>query len=432
MRKVFKSFSPARIIVLAFFSVIFFGAVLLMLPFSLNAGMSLSFVDALFTSASAVCVTGLTVVDTYTVFSMFGRAVIAALIQVGGFGIASIGVGFVMLSGKHITLRERQLVGESWNISTHSGLLKVLKFVVRVTVCVELAGTVAGYAVFRRYFHPARALQTAAFNAISSFNNAGFDMLGNGNSFIDYSDDAALELLTAALIIIGGIGFLVIGDCKRNFKNPHKLSLHSKVVLSFTLFLLLAGTAVYRITTDESILNCFFGSVTARTAGFATFDYGKLENTAMVLTMLLMFVGASPGSTGGGIKTTTAFLLLCNIRGAILNRDTQAFRRKLPDGLVRKAFLLASVAAMVIIAAVFMLCALEPEKEIPDLLFETVSAFGTVGLSTGITSQLCSASKVLVTLVMYIGRLGPLTMVTVWASRKPRNISYSEEDITIG
>lgn len=430
--KISKILSPMRIIVLAFFCTILLGTFLLTLPVSLNSGVDLSFVDAFFTATSAVCVTGLTTVDTLGTFSAFGRSIIAALIQLGGFGVASMGVGIIVFSGRHVSFKERQLVSETWNVSSNKGVLTLLKAVVAITVFFEGAGTVAGFFVFSRYFPPLRALQSAMFHSISAFNNAGFDMLGGSTNLIPYANDAALNILTAVLIVMGGIGFLVIIDVLRHFRTPKRLLLQTKIVLLSTAVLLVLGTVLYKLTAEIPWLGAFFHSVSARTAGFFTYDMGNFGSAALFLTIVLMFIGASPGSTGGGIKTTTFFVLIEAVRGTFANHETRAFRRKIPSGLVSKAFTLITVGVSIVICATFVMCLLQPDMGFLELMFETVSAFGTVGLTTGITSSLGTPARLFLPLIMFTGRLGPLTMLAIWSQKPPSRVSYPEENISIG
>ncbi|HBL83833.1 MAG: H(+)-transporting ATPase [Clostridiales bacterium GWF2_38_85] len=432
--KLFKNLSPARMIATGFLSVIFIGSILLMLPISLNSGENLSYVNALFTATSAVCVTGLTTVETATTFSVFGRAVIAMLIQIGGLGVMSVGVGLLMLTGKHVSFKERQLVKESISFKGMGGVIKLLRAILIMTLCFEVTGTIINFFIFLKYYNPIDAFGVALFHTISSFNNAGFDVFGpmNGQaSLISFSDNPLLLLVTAFLIIFGGLGFYTIFDILKT-KKFKKFHLHTKVVLVSTVILLIAGTLIFKLTDNLSWLNSFFNSTTARTAGFATVDISILSRGGLFVLMILMFIGASPGSTGGGIKTTTVFTVLLSTFSAAANRNNTVFKRKIPAIIVTKAFMIALLAFTIIITSAFLIFIFEPKFDFEDILFEVFSAFGTVGLSTGITSMLSSASKVVIIVTMFVGRLGPLTAATLWTFKSVSSACYSEEELTIG
>lgn len=269
------------------------------------------------------------------------------------------------------------------------------------------------------------------FHSIAAFNNSGFDILGGLQNLIPYQNNLLLNLTTAGLIIFGGLGFLVILDIlkKHSFR---ALALHSKVVIVMSAVLILLGTLLLKATENVTWLGAFFQSVSARTAGFSTYPIGSFTDAGLFVLILLMFVGASPGSTGGGIKTTTLFALLQATRSAATGRMPTAFRRTVAGEVVQKAFIVTLLSAFVVCGGTFILCLLEPDLTFLQLLFEATSAFGTVGLSTGITPQLQPASKLIVILIMYTGRIGPLTVASLWAFRTEQHVWYSEETITIG
>lgn len=427
-----KRLSPGRFIALGFASLILFGSFLLALPVSHNKGVSITYLDALFTATSAVCVTGLTVVETASSFSAFGKVVIACLIQIGGLGIASVGVGFFLLSGKKVNIRERVLISESLNYPTLKGIVGLLKSVLVITFTVEFVGFLLCFPAFLKQYSFPKALGISAFHAVSAFNNAGFDILG-ANSLYDYRDDVLLNLTTSGLIILGGIGFFVILDVlhKRSFR---KLTLHTKAVLSTSAVLLLVGTFLIKLAEGSSItwLGAFFNSVSARTAGFATYSIGGFSTATLFVMIILMFIGASPGSTGGGVKTTTLFVLVRTLLSASANRETTGFKKKIPGGLIHKTFVILSLAVFVVIGLTTALCLLEPDKSFLALMFEAVSAVATVGDSMGITADLSSASKLLLICAMYIGRLGPLTIATLWVYSPDLKISRAEESLSVG
>ncbi|NLA77017.1 MAG: H(+)-transporting ATPase [Clostridiales bacterium] len=427
----FKKTSPGRLIVMGFAAIILLGAILLTLPVSHNSGVDVSFSEAIFTATSAACVTGLIVVDTADSFNMFGQAVIAILIQLGGLGFASVAMGTILLAGKRVTLKERGLVKEALNLGTNKGIIHAVKFVLLTTFIIEASGAILSIIAFSRDYPLPTALRYGIFHAVSSFNNAGFDILGGFENLTGYRSDWFLLLVTSALIILGGIGFMTISDVvsKRSFK---KLSLNTKVVLTVTAVLLISGTILLLITERFSLLDAFFGSVTARTAGFSSVPFNTFSTAGLFVMMILMFIGASPGSTGGGIKTTTFFTLFRAIYSSSRNKKCSAFKRTVPQSVVTKAFVVIVLALSLVLLDTLLLCALQPELNFEEVMFEVISAFATVGLSTGITVELCSASRIIIIITMFIGRIGPLTVATLWSYKKAPAASYTEENLAIG
>ena len=294
--KFLKTQPPARIIALGFALLILCGAALLMLPFAVHPGLHIAPLDALFTATSAVCVTGLVVVDTADTFSMFGQVVIAVLIQIGGLGVASIGMGLALVTGRRINLKGRSLVREALNVESLDGMVRLVRAVLLMTLICEGAGAVLGFPAFAGNHMPLQAVWLSIFHSIASFNNAGFDALGGGTNLIPYRGDVLLNIVTDALVIVGGIGFMVIldvGRCRGNFR---KMTFHTKVVLTTTAVLLFGGAALLQITDHLDFMTAFFQSMTARTAGFSTVDLSGLSSAGLLVIMVLMFVGASPGS----------------------------------------------------------------------------------------------------------------------------------------
>lgn len=426
-----KKIKPGRIIVLGFLIVILLGTILLMLPISINEGENVSFIDALFTSTSAVCVTGLIAIDTADTFTVFGRTVVVLLIQIGGLGVTSVGVGFIMLLKKKIGIKERTLIKESMNLDSLRGVVKLVKSILIMTLIFESIGVILSYIVFSKDYAPLDALGISLFHSIAAFNNSGFDILGGLQNLIPYQSNVILNLTTCGLIIFGGIGFLVIKEIieVRSFK---KFTLHTKIVLIMTGILLVVGTILLKLTEDISWLGAFFFSTSARTAGFSTYPLSNFTNAGLFVLIILMFIGASPGSTGGGIKTTTLFTLNKSIYSTSTNKHCTAFKRKIPLGVILKAFNVTILALFVICIGTFILSILEPNYTFMQLLFEVTSAFGTVGLSTGITPDLSALSKFIISLIMFIGRLGPMTIATIWSFKKPSDACYSEETVIIG
>ena len=397
---------------------ILFGAVLLLLPLSVRGDAEVHFIDALFTSTSAVCVTGLIAIDVADHFTTFGQAVVAVLIQVGGLG-------------KNVGLKGRILLKEALNIEGIKGMIRLVKSILLMTLCFELMGIVLSFLVFVQDYPVLKALWISIFHSIAAFNNSGFDILGGLRNLIPYQNNILLNLTTSGLIIFGGLGFLVILDVlkKRSFR---KLTLHSKVVLTTTLTLLVAGTLLLKATEDITWLGAFFQSVSARTAGFSTYPIGEFTNAGLFTLIILMFIGASPGSTGGGIKTSTFFVLSQHVRSLFTKRHISAFRRNIPWEVFSKACTISLLSLLLVCVGTFFLCVLEPEYSFVQLLFEEVSAFGTVGLSTGITPTLSVASKLILIFTMFAGRVGMFTLLTMWIDRPAPSVRYTEESVSIG
>ncbi|WP_122643065.1 TrkH family potassium uptake protein [Luxibacter massiliensis] len=426
-----KKQPPGRLITLGFACVILLGTFLLLLPVSINPGVEVSFTDALFTSTSAVCVTGLIAIDTADHFTVFGRAVVALLIQIGGLGVTSVGVAFILATGKRVGMKGRLLVREALNVNTSKGMIRLVKSVLLMTLCFELGGAILSFIVFARDYPPPAALGISIFHSIAAFNNSGFDILGGMQNLIPYQNDVLLNLTTSVLIIFGGLGFLVILDILKN-RSFKKLSLHSKVVITTSTALLIMGTLLLKATEDISWLGAFFQSVSARTAGFSTYPIGEFTNAGLFILVLLMFIGASPGSTGGGIKTSTFFALVQSVKSLMAKKHYSAFHRSIPAEGIAKAYHITLLSLLVVCAGTLGLCILEPQCTFIQILFEVTSAFGTVGLSTGITPELRDISKLALVLIMFIGRLGAFTLASMWVCRPAPNARYIEESITIG
>lgn len=438
MQKRSLRLSPARIIALGFAAVILVGTGLLMLPCSAQNGVRLSFIDALYTAASAVCVTGLCIVDTGTALTPFGQAVLALLVQIGGLGVATVGTGMILLMGKRVNLKGRTLIREAGNLGSIQGAIRFVRTMLMTTLAFELVGAALSFLVFVRDFPPLRALGISLFHSIAAFNNAGFDNLGlsgetgSNISLIPYQDNIFLNLITCGLVIFGGIGFLVIQEMRIKKFHWKRYSLHAKVVLTVTAILLAAGTLLFKFSEDMNWMTAFFHSVSARTAGFSTYSLGDFSSAGLLAMMVLMFIGASPGSTGGGVKTTTFFVLFKGIQSAATNRRERAFRYCLPKDAFRKAAVITMLAFALVITSTYLMILMDPQVAFLDALFEMVSAFATVGLSTGISPTLSAGSKLLTICVMYIGRLGPLTVASLWYFTNGDRVNFPEGDIAIG
>ena len=413
--------SPARIIAFGFAATIILGSLILMLPISLNDGVNLKYIDSLYTATSAVCVTGLITVDPANTFTPFGRFILAVLIQIGGLGITSLGTGIIIAMGKRVNFKSRSLVKEALNLNSGKGIVKFIKEIFFTTISFELIGTILSFIAFSKDFSFSKA-----------FNNSGFDILGNFQSLAAYKNNVYLNVVTCMLIILGGIGFFVIKDIKTNKFKWKSLSMHSKVVIWVTIILIIFGAVMIKLTNNITWLGALFNSVSARTAGFSTFNLSNFSNAGIIVMIVLMFIGASPGSTGGGIKTTTVFVLFKGIVSAATNKGEKAFKYAIPKNAFRKAAVVTVLGINVVLIGTFLISIFEPQLELRDILFEVVSAYGTVGLTTGITTSLSAASKILSMIIMFIGRLGPMTIVTLWYFSRGERISYPEGNISIG
>ncbi len=423
---------PGRIIAMGFAAVILLGSALLMLPCSVKDGVTLRYIDALYTSTSAVCVTGLIAVDAGDTFTPLGQAILAGLIQVGGLGVTSVGAGIIIAMGKRIDLKGRTLIREASNVDSSSGLVRLVKAILLTTLIFELAGAALSFLVFVQDYPPVRALGISLFHSIAAFNNSGFDILGNFQNLIPYRDDLLLNLVTCGLIFFGGIGFLVIREVWQKRFCWRKLSMHSRVVISVSVVLIVVGALLIKLTEDVTWLGAFFHSVSARTAGFSTYPLGEFNDTGLLVLAVLMFIGASPGSTGGGIKTSTFFALIQGIKSAATNKSEKAFRFAVPRDAFRKASVITLLALCVVIVGTYLMLIFDPQVTSMQALFEVVSAFGTVGLSTGITAGLSDASKLLSILIMYIGRLGPLTIASMWYFSHGERTRFPDGNLAIG
>lgn len=426
-----KRLSSGGVITLCFAGAILVGTALLLLPVARLPGAHLSPIDAFFTATASVCVTGLGTVDIMDVFSPFGKAVLALLIQVGGLGVTTLGVGLILLARQRVNIRERVLVKEALAHDSIQGVSGLLRAVARVTLSIELVGAILGSMILSRDFPIGEAIPLGIFHAISSFNNAGIDVIGHAG-LAAYRGHFPFMLVTCAMVILGGIGFTVISDVLKK-RSLRKLTLTSKVVLTMTAGLLAAGTLLFRLTDHLPWLDAFFLSTMSRSAGFSIMPMGSLSSAGLFIMTALMMVGASPGSTGGGFKTTTLFAIGASIVAASRGRAPSAFKRKLPHDLLHKSFMIVLVSIAVTVASIFLLCLAEPDIPFSTLAYEAVAAFSTVGLSVGVTASLGMFSKIVLIVTMLIGRLGPLTIAGLWAAQAPSpDISYIEEPIAIG
>ena len=432
MINLIKRQSPARLIALGFISLILIGSILLRLPFCVKEGVHLSYIDSLYTSTSAVCVTGLIAVDAGDTFTPLGQMILGLLMQTGGLGVTTVGAGLMLLMRKKVDLKERTLVKEALNVDSGKGLITLVKRIFIVTIVFETAGALLSLLVFIQDYSFPKALGISIFHSVAAFNNAGFDILGNFQSLVNYSDSIMLNIVTCFLIFFGGIGFLVIWELLEKKCRWKKLSMHAKIVLSVSGVLIVVGTVLIKATENVSWMGAVFNSISARTAGFSTYSLAGFSKSGLLVIMILMFIGSSPGSTGGGIKTTTFFVLLQGIKSSATNTSEKAFHYSIPKDAYKKASVIALIAASVIIVGTYLMGIFEPDADFFDVFFEVTSAYGTVGLSTGITPGLSVPSKLLSIIIMYIGRLGPWTVATLWHFSKGERVSFPEGNISIG
>jgi trk system potassium uptake protein TrkH len=444
----FLQLKPPQILVLGFAAIILLGACLLMLPIASADGTSLHFINALFTATSATCVTGLVVVDTGTHFTMFGQIVIVLLIQIGGLGFMSMATLIAFVIKKRITLKERLVLQEALNQGSMEGIVRLFRKVLLYSLTIE--GVAAVFFTIRWSVDLGfpKALYYGIWHAISFFNNAGFDLFGSVtgpfSSLTSYANDFTTNVVTMAIIILGGIGFIVMSDLLE-YKSKKKLSLHSKVVLSMTAFLILFGAIVifiFEYTNTRTlgtlhfggkVLASFFQSVTPRTAGANTLDIGGLRQATQFFIIILMFIGASPGSTGGGIKTTTFTILIGAMIAMIRGKeDIVFFRFRLEKDRILKAITLTMIALFLVIFVSMVLSTTESAAFL-KILFEVTSAFGTVGLSMGLTPHLTLFGKIMISLTMFAGRLGPITLAYALQPKQEKELyRHPEGKITIG
>lgn len=443
MSVLMRKLSNTRIIALSFIFIIFTGTLFLMLPVSSVSGKWTPFINALFTATSATCVTGLVVYDTGTYWTLFGQLVILTMIQVGGLGLVTVISVVPLLLRRKIGLSERELIMQSAGKMELSGTVKLIKGIIKTTFMFESAGSVFLAIRFIPRFGWGRGIYYSVFHSISAFCNAGFDLMGDFSSLTGYETDPVVNFTIMLLIISGGLGFLVWNEVHSNGFRFGRYSMHSKIVMATTGLLILGGTVGFMIFERNGdlagrpawvrIMDAMFMSVTTRTAGFNTIDLSKLSEPGSILAMILMFIGGSPGSTAGGIKTTTAAVIIISIvclsRG---DEDINAFGRRIEDSLVKHAAVIILIYLIGVLTAGMIISSVEPYN-VEQIFFEITSAAGTVGLTMGITPHLTGVSKVVLILLMYSGRIGGLSFLTA-LREKHRNapIKRPTENILIG
>lgn len=425
-----------------FLGVIMAGTFLLMLPFSSKTGDGTAFMDALFTATSAVCVTGLVVQDTATYWSMFGQLVILLLIQIGGLGVITVALCFSMISKRKISLMQRDTMKEAIAAPSVGGIVQMTHFILKYVIIIEALGAIALSTVFCKEFGLGKGLWYSVFHSISAFCNAGFDLMGiksHFSSIVDYQTDPIVNITIMALIIIGGIGFFTWEDIKKNKRHIIKYRMQSKVILTTTAILIVLPSLYYFIFEFQNlplqarIWSSLFQSVTPRTAGFNTVDLTGMSEVGLLIMMMLMLIGGSPGSTAGGMKTTTIAVLFSNAFSVFRHKaDIHFFERKIPDNTIKDSSTLLMLYVILFLSGGVVICKIE---QIPLLtaLFETASAIGTVGLTLGVTPDLCLVSRSILILLMFIGRVGGLTFIFATVSGKNNcTYKYPQEKISVG
>jgi trk system potassium uptake protein TrkH len=437
--------NPAISLMTSFLLVIVIGALLLMLPIATASSQTMSFIDAFFTSTSATCVTGLIVEDTGSYFSLFGQLVILVLIQIGGLGIMTISTAFALIFGRKLTAKLELVMQNVMGESNRLNLFQLLKYVIAITAIFEFLGALLLFFTFRTiYPSPVKAAYYSIFHSVSAFCNAGFALYSD--SFESFASNININLVITSLIILGGLGFVVIMDVKRNLFGKgrlKKLSLHSKIVIVSTILLIIFGLLGFFIseynntmkgmTYGNRLITSYFQSVTCRTAGFNTISQGNLSYSSILLSIILMFIGASPGSTGGGIKTTTFAIIILSIISILTGKsNVSAYKKKIPIHEIKEAISLIGISIGFLMLLLFALFIVS-DGNFQEITFEAFSAFGTVGLSMGFTSSLNFAGKIIIILLMYLGRIGPLTILYALAQRAvKKRVNYLEENISIG
>lgn len=443
-KKLFKdTLNPPQVLALGFLSLIIIGSVLLNLPIASSSGKAIGYVNSLFTSASAVCVTGLTVLNTAKDFTPFGQLVIITLIQFGGLGIMTLAtVGYIIM-GKKISFKERLMIKEQLNTESIQGIVKLTKKVIGYTFFLEMMGSILLSLRFVPMYGLGKGVAFSIFHSISAYCNAGFDILGD--SLLSFQHDYYVLLVLSVLIIFGGLGFTVYADLLAKDR-LRKLTLHSKVVLIMTGSLLLIGTLSFLLfestnpgtlasmSFPQRLANSLFQSVSPRTAGFYSVDMSKIRETTIFSTIMLMFIGGSPGSTAGGVKTTTfACLLLTTISVVKGEEDVNCLKRRLPFETVKRAVSIFLIGLAIVFSTAIILTITDSSIKFINLLFESTSAFGTVGLTIGVTEKLSTLGRLIITLTMYIGRVGPLTMAYAFARKnKKRDYRNAPGNLMVG
>jgi trk system potassium uptake protein TrkH len=445
-RKRRRGFSPAQLIATSFAVAIAIGTLLLSLPVSHAPGAEIGFLAALFTATSAVCVTGLIVVDTGSDYSLFGQTIIMLLVQAGGFGILTLGTLVALATGRRLGFQERRNLQTQLNALQVGGVVRLLRSLLVVVLGIELLGALLLYGGFAQVEGLGRGAFFAIFHSISAFNHAGFALYAD--SLEGYVGDPLINLTVMTLVTLGGLGFVVMVNLVSRYRQPRRtpLNLHTKIVLTCSAFLIGVATVFYLVlewTNPATIgplalpakgLAALFHAVTPRSAGFNTLAVGRMNESSLIFTMLLMFIGGNPGSTAGGIRTVTFFVLVGSAWSLSRGRgELSVFNRRVTIDVVVRAGVIALISMMLAGAALTALAITDGEKGMLPLAFETFSALGTVGLSMGITAELSVPGKLIIIILMFLGRLGPLTVaLALIEGEREKRIKYPAEEVVIG
>ena len=429
--------TTTQLLATGFLGIILLGGILLWLPISNTRPISL--IDALFTAVTSVCVTGLVTVTPAVQFTLFGKIVLLILIQIGGLGIIACVTAFFIIMKRRISLKERVVILEAYSMESLSGMVAMILRILKGTICLEGIGALLYSFRFVPEFGVVKGIGYSVFHAVSAFCNAGIDILGD-SSFIPYADSVVVNFTTILLVVLSGLGFTVWQDLGQNLKKVwkkelelrrlfKKLRLHSKIVLIMTSVLIVSGTLAFLLleynnpgtigdmSFGEKLMSSLFHSVSTRTAGFATVPQGELTQGTMFTTCILMFIGGSPGGTAGGVKTTTiAMLILCCVSVLQNKKDVECFGRRIQADNIRTGICVVILAFVSLLAGTTLLTIFEGDVDFIRIMYETTSAIGTVGLSADLTSQLCTASKFVIMILMYIGRLGPITFALAFGT----------------
>ncbi len=422
---------PGLKLALGFMLLIAIGTLLLYLPVSHQDGVDVSLIDALFISTSAICVTGLTPLDISKTLSDFGSTVLMLLIQFGGLGYAVVAVLIIRLASGKIDASTGNLLRDSLGADHKIGTRRLLGVALSVTGIIELLGAGLLFAAFSQRYPVGRAIYLSVFHSVSAFNNAGFDLFSD--SMMKWNNNPLVLITIASLIALGGLGFILYNDLIEHVRTRKKIAVHTKIVLSTTLLLILAGTVLFRIILPGiDWKNAFFQSVTTRTAGYFSYDQSALPPAGVVLTIVLMFIGASPGSTGGGVKTTSFYTAVKASFSLLLGKNPTSFKREISSESVMKAFFVIIISVLLVAAASFLLTITDPEFSSDKILYEVVSAYATVGLTMGITPSISTAGKIILIIMMFLGRVGFMTIITAFARKRAAGARYLEEKVIIG
>ncbi|MHC1721534.1 MAG: TrkH family potassium uptake protein [Clostridiaceae bacterium] len=445
-RKIISHLKPAQILAVGFALLILLGALVLMLPVSSSSREITPFVEAFFTSTSAVCVTGLVVYDTGSYWSLFGQIVLITLTQIGGLGFMTFAVLVTVALGRRVSLKDRLIMQEAYNTYNIQGVVRLMLYVVSITFTIEGIGAILLAIKFIPEFGWAKGIYYGIFHSISSFCNAGFDLMGGYRSITMYARDPLIVLTIGGLVMAGSLGFAVIAEIINHKKNE-RLTLNARIVIIAHLVLTLGGALIFFLlefsnqgtigdmSLGHKMMSSLFAAIVPRSVGFSSVVTGNMTTGAIFFTIILMFIGGAPGSTGGGIKTSTAAVLLFAVKAVIEGReDAEVFGKRLSKNLVNRAFAITAVS-FALLTMVTMALMITESFTFTEILYETTSAFGTVGLSLGITPELSTIGKILISFTMYIGRLGPFTFALALAQKNMStsgNTRYPEANILVG